>query len=95
MASLTAFSLAALLTLYSGKSEITFIPNDTPEHVKFIQTVWNSENILETVSQILSNRDIWKENLMSIEPLAPTVAGFVQSILSVGMRKSLEAVLNS
>jgi tagaturonate reductase len=95
VASLTAFSLAALLTLYSGKSEITFTPNDTPEHVKFIQTVWNSENILETVSQILSNRDIWKENLMSIEPLAPAVAGFVQSILSVGMRKSLEAVLNS
>jgi tagaturonate reductase len=95
VASLTAFSLAALLTLYCGKSEISFTPNDTPEQVKFIQTVWNDGNILETVSQILSNREIWKENLMEVEPLAPTVAGFVQSILSTGMRKSLEAVLDS
>ena len=90
---LTAFSLAALLTLYSGKSEIEFTPNDTPEHVEFIQKVWDSGNISSTVIQILSNRSIWKEDLMAVKPLADTVAVYIQDILANGMRKSLEQAL--
>ncbi len=92
---LTAFSLAALLALYSGRSEIDFTPNDTPGHVTFIRQAWDPDDIKASVEQILSNRKIWKEDLTAIAPLALVVAGFVQGILAVGMRRSLEAVLGS
>jgi tagaturonate reductase len=92
---LTAFSLAALLALYSGRSEIEFAPNDTPGHVKFFRQAWDPDDIKASVERILSNRAIWKEDLMAVAPLTSVVAGFVQSMLSVGMRRSLEAALSS
>ena len=44
------FTFAALLTLYSGK--VDFTPDDTAEHVEFIQKVWNSEDVEATVRAI-------------------------------------------
>ncbi|MDR0413300.1 MAG: tagaturonate reductase, partial [Dysgonamonadaceae bacterium] len=43
-ARLTTFSLAALLVLYSGNSEVPFTPNDTPEGVAFIRQSYDREN---------------------------------------------------
>lgn len=87
------FSLAALLVLYSGKSEIDFTPNDTPEHVAFIQQNWDNQDVEGTVSKIIKNRDIWTVDLTEVEPLIPTVAGFVKDILANGMEKALANVL--
>ena len=51
------FTFAALLTLYSGK--VDFTPDDTAEHVEFIQKVWNSDDVEATVKAIVENRNIW------------------------------------
>lgn len=92
---LEAFSLAALLVLYSGKAEVPFSPNDTKDHVEFIQKVWDSSNVASSVEQILANRSIWKEDFTEIGPLCQVVASFVSSILTKGMREALKLALNS
>lgn len=91
-ASLTAFSLASLLVLYSGKSSIDFTPNDTAECVKIIQESW-CEDISTSVAKILSNKVIWKEDLSQINGLTDKVAEYASLIISNGMRNALEQVL--
>lgn len=91
-ASLTAFSLASLLVLYSGKSSIDFTPNDTAECVKIIQESW-CEDISTSVAKILSSKVIWKEDLSQINGLTDKVAEYASLIISNGMRNALEQVL--
>ncbi|MDR0981764.1 MAG: tagaturonate reductase [Culturomica sp.] len=89
------FSLAALLLLYSGHSEVDFTPNDTPEFVEFIQSNWNTDDIDGTVKKIVENKAIWTVDLTQVSTLEPTVSKFVKQILTDGMAKSLEKLLNA
>ncbi len=85
------FTFAALLTLYSGK--VDFTPDDTAEHVEFIQKVWNSEDVDATVRAIVGNRNIWTVDLTEVEPFVEKVSGYVKVILAEGMAAALKKML--
>lgn len=85
------FTFAALLTLYSCK--VDFEPNDTPEHIAFIQKVWNNDDIHGTVKAIAENRNIWTVDLTEVTPFVERVAEYVKEILSCGMAAALKKML--
>jgi tagaturonate reductase len=85
------FTFAALLTLYSGK--VDFTPDDTAEHVEFIQKVWNSEDVDATVKAIVENKNIWTVDFTEVAPFVEKVAGYVKVILSEGMAAALKKML--
>ncbi|MDR2804064.1 MAG: tagaturonate reductase [Dysgonamonadaceae bacterium] len=89
----TTFSLAALLVLYSGQSEVAFTPNDTPEFVDFIQKTFDKNNIKKWVEGIINNKNLWTEDLSAIPDLAENVAKDAQLILQNGMKKALQTVV--
>lgn len=92
-ARLTTFSLAALLVLYSGRSEVNFTPNDTPEFVQFIQTTFNKEDIKGWVKGVINNDKIWTAPLKDLPGFADEVAVDVEAILSKGMKTAVTGVL--
>ena len=73
------------MVLYSGKSEIEFTPNDTPEFLEFIQSTFDANDIEKWVSGIVNNRKIWKENFAEVSTFIPEVAKDVTNILTKGM----------
>ena len=85
------FTFAALLTLYSGK--VDFTPDDTAEHVEFIQKVWNSEVVDATVKAIVENKNIWTVDFTEVAPFVEKVAGYVKVILAEGMAAALKKML--
>ena len=85
------FTFAALLTLYSGK--VDFTPDDTAEHVEFIQKVWNSDDVDATVKAIVENRNIWTVDFTEVAPFVEKVAGYVKVILAEGMAAALKKML--
>lgn len=85
------FTFAALLTLYSGK--VDFTPDDTAEHVEFIQKVWNSEDVEATVRAIVGNRNIWTVDFTEVAPFVEKVSGYVKVILAEGMAAALKKML--
>ncbi len=85
------FTFAALLTLYSGK--VDFTPDDTAEHVEFIQKVWNSEDVEATVKAIVENKNIWTVDFTEVAPFVEKVAGYVKVILAEGMAAALKKML--
>lgn len=89
-APLTVFSFAALLVLYSGKSEITFTPNDTPEFIEFIQKTFNAKDIEAWVKGIINNKKMWTVDLSVLPGFAEKVAADVKIILEKGMETALE-----
>lgn len=93
-AKFTIFSFAALLVLYSGKSEVTFIPNDTQKFVHFIQSTFEEKNVRNWVCNIINNKSIWKEALGDIPSFIDEVVIGVESILNQGMKNSLINILN-
>jgi tagaturonate reductase len=88
-APLTTLSFAALLTLYSGKSEVTFTPNDTPEFVEFIQKTFDANDIEGWVNGIINNKKMWTIDLNAIPGFAQKVAVDVKVILEKGMLAAL------
>ncbi|WP_114792048.1 tagaturonate reductase [Niabella yanshanensis] len=92
-AKLTTFSLAALLVLYSGQSEVSFTPNDTPEFVQFIQSTFNKEDIKGWVNGIISNDKIWTAPLKNLPGFTDEVAALVETILSKGMKAAVTDLL--
>jgi tagaturonate reductase len=92
-AKLTTFSLAALLVLYSGQSEVSFTPNDTPEFVQFIQSTFNKEDIKGWVNGIINNDKIWTAPLKALPGFADEVAVLVEAILNKGMKAAVTEVL--
>ncbi|GAB3008642.1 tagaturonate reductase [Niabella terrae] len=92
-APLTVFSFAALLVLYSGKSEVNFTPNDTPAFLEFIQSTFDRNDIKGWVAGIVGNRSIWNVELDTVPGFADQVAGYVENILSGGMEAALKQLL--
>lgn len=92
-AKLTAFSFAAMLVLYSGKSEVNFEPKDTPEFVQFIQSTFNASDIKAWVKGIVNNKQMWKEDLAEIPQFSDAVSKDVESILSKGMAVALKEII--
>jgi tagaturonate reductase len=92
-ARLTTFSFAALLVLYSGKTEVEFTPNDTPEFVDFIQKTYNANDLKSWVNGIVNNKDMWKENFSEIPFFVDEVTKDVSAILSKGMKVALKELI--
>lgn len=92
-AKLTTFSLAALLVLYSGQSEVSFTPNDTPEFVQFIQSTFNKDDIKGWVNGIINNDKIWTAPLKNLPGFADEVAILAETILNKGMKTAVKEVL--
>lgn len=92
-AKLTTFSLAALLVLYSGQSEVSFTPNDTPEFVTFIQSTFNKDDIKGWVNGIINNDKIWTAPLKELPGFADEVAAATEAILTKGMKSAIKEVL--
>ncbi|MFR9166955.1 MAG: tagaturonate reductase [Dysgonomonas sp.] len=92
-AKLTTFSFAALLVLYSGKSEVKFTPNDTAEFVEFIQSTFNANDIKGWVSGIVNNKKMWNENFAEIPQFIDEVSADVKKILDKGMKAALKEII--
>ncbi|MFT4094806.1 MAG: tagaturonate reductase [Niabella sp.] len=92
-AKLTTFSFAALLVLYSGKAEVPFAPNDTPEFVEFIRSAFNKDDIKGWVTGVINNNKIWKEDFAALSGFAEAVTGDVEAILNKGMKGALTDIL--
>ena len=92
-AKLVTFSLAALLVLYSGKSEVNFTPNDTPEFVEFIQSTFNKDDIKGWVNGVINNDKIWTAKLNAVPGFADEVAADVELILNKGMKAAIQQML--
>lgn len=93
-ASLTTFSFAALLVLYSGQSVATnFTPNDTPEFIEFIQKTYDKNNVKGWVIGIVNNKEMWKENFSAVPQFIDEVSNDVELILNKGMLSALQSLL--
>ncbi|GAB6011212.1 tagaturonate reductase [Viscerimonas tarda] len=92
-ANLAIFSFAALLVLYSGKSEVEFTPNDTPEFLQFIQSTFDAKDIKAWVSGIVNNRQIWKENFAEVPFFIDEVTKDVEAILGKGIKEALKEII--
>ncbi|MFV0470272.1 MAG: tagaturonate reductase [Dysgonomonas sp.] len=93
-AKLTIFSFAALLVLYTGKSEAkNFTPNDTPELLEFVQSTYNPDNIRDWVAGIVANKKMWNENFAEIPSFIDEVTSDVAQILNKGMLETLKEII--
>ena len=92
-AKLVNFSFAALLVLYSGKAEVEFTPNDTPEFISFIQSTFNAGDIKSWVTGIVNNKQMWKENFAEVPFFIDEVTKSVEAILAKGMKDALEEII--
>lgn len=93
-AKLAIFSFAALLMLYSGKSEAkNFTPNDTAEFLQFIQSTYNANDIKGWVEGIVKNKAMWNQNFGEIPYFVDEVTADVKLIQEKGMREALKHVI--
>jgi len=93
-AQLATFSFAALLVLYSGKAEVPFTPNDTPEFVEFIKSSFDANNVKGWVGAVVNNMKIWKEDFAVSPFFVEEVAASANAILNNGMKAALTTLLN-
>lgn len=88
-----AFSLSALLVLYSPENNIDFKANDTQTHLDFISATWNSNlSLSDKVFQILSNKQIWGISLTEINGLSQIVTANIESITKNGISSALQLI---
>ncbi|MEN9918074.1 MAG: hypothetical protein RL662_510, partial [Bacteroidota bacterium] len=92
-AKLTTFSFAAMLVLYSGKSEVVFEPKDTPEFVEFIQSSFDASNIKAWVSGIVNHKQMWNEHFAEVPHFIDEVSADVQLILEKKMQVALKQII--
>jgi tagaturonate reductase len=93
-ARLTSFSFAALLILYCGKSEISFVPNDTDEFVGYIKSSFDANNVKGWVQAIVDNKKIWKEEFALSPFFVDEVSHSAAAILKKGMKTALTELIN-
>ncbi|MGB3007998.1 MAG: tagaturonate reductase [Chitinophagaceae bacterium] len=93
-ARLGTFSFAALLVLYSGKSEVTFAPNDTVEFVDFIKSSFDADNVKGWVEAVVKNKKIWKEDFSASPFFIDEVSESADLILKKGMKAALAQLIN-
>lgn len=90
---LTTFSFASLMVLYSGKSEVEFTPNDTPEFVEFIQKTFDKNNIYGWIEGIVKNKEIWKEDFSTLPEFIAEVSKYATLIVEKGMERALSEII--
>ncbi len=86
-----SLTFAALMAYYSPKSG--FHPDDLPEHVAYIRENWDSENLYDTITKIVSDSGIFSVDLMAITGFVPRVVGYLEHIEEYGMAATLKKFL--
>jgi len=89
------FGFAALVAFYK-----TDDANDNPEIMEFFKAQWQQagskpqpEDIAAVVKATCANIAFWDEDLNLLPGFAHKVTGYLQSILAVGMQKTLESLV--
>lgn len=93
IAPLSAFSLASLLVLYSGKSRISFQPNDAADAVHFIRSTFNPDTPGLWIKNILENRSVWSNDFTSIPGFIEQVGTTAANILTHGPEQELYRII--
>jgi len=85
------FSLASLLVLYSPENKIRFKANDTQELLDIMEKIYTCNDTVENkIVEILSNVEIWGDEIAKFSELHHAVAFYVQQILSFGIKETLK-----
>lgn len=92
---MATFSFAALLMLYTGKSETNFTPNDTAEFVDFIRTTFNANDTRAWVAGIVQDKKMWTEDFSILPRFIDEVSRYASLILEQGMSQALKQLLNN
>ena len=88
--------LAAICTYYKGgmRGSDQITPNDAPEILSLLQTLWATGNCAEVAKGVLGAKDlIWGEDLNQIQGLTAMLTEFLEKIQKDGMRAAVEMVL--
>lgn len=88
--------LAAICTYYKGgmRGSDQITPNDAPEILSLLQTLWATGNCAEVAKGVLGAKDlIWGEDLNQIPGLTALLTAFLEKIQNDGMRAAVEMVL--
>lgn len=92
-AKLAIFSFAALLFLYSGKSEAKgFLPNDCAEYIEFISSSYNADDIKGWVEGIVKYKGMWNNDFSQIPYFIDEVASDIMLIRDKGMHEALKQI---
>lgn len=86
------FSFAALLLLYSGKSEVEFTPNDTVEFIQFIQNSFDKNDVKGWVEKVVTNKEMWTEDFTILPDFVSEVAKDAELILEKGMAEAIKSI---
>ena len=88
--------LAAICTYYKGgmRGSDQITPNDAPEILSLLQTLWATGNCAEVAKGVLGAKDlIWGEDLNQVQGLTAMLTEFLEKIQKDGMRSAVEMVL--
>lgn len=88
------FSFAALMALYAPDSGFT--PDDDSNQVEFIHSVWNDDDLTDTIRRIVTSGKVFNENFEAEVPgFSAHAAKYLQEIKDKGIRTALHEFLLS
>lgn len=88
------FSLASLIVFYRGKrGEEQIDLNDSNEYLDFWKEVWTLSDFTEIAKKVLSQSDIWEQDLSADDDNANVVGEYIESIVMDGERNALRKFL--
>lgn len=77
------FAMAALIYFYGKEiSKHPYTVKDNSQNISFFNEVWKGKKIDKVVTETLSNKKLWNENLAEIYPLKNTLAQALNAIAS-------------
>lgn len=77
-----SYALACLIVFYKGQWKGEPLPvNDTPEVVNFFGSAWENADAGRVTQMVLSNADLWKQDLTKLQGWGHTVRTHLQEIL--------------
>lgn len=83
------FSLACLIQFYKGEWNGEPTPvNDTEDILKFFKEVWSSDDIEKVVTETLSNKSFWDNDLTIVPDLSELVARFLKLLQETGAEEA-------
>lgn len=75
--------MAALIYFYGKEiSKHPYTVKDNSQNISFFNEVWKGKKIDKVVTETLSNKKLWNENLAEIYPLKNTLAQALNAIAS-------------
>lgn len=87
--------LAAIITYYKGgkRGGDTIEPNDDPKIINLLKELWDTNNINDVATGVLSAEFIWDEDLNRIPGLTEKLTAYLQSIQERGMLETVKELI--